>query len=179
MFLLFFQGFVLVVCFVCFWTGGSSEIDQKHCAGHQKQRVHKINKNRSRARFGIDFGVLLGVSLVTNVFFSWKSECEKTDRKTGTPKSETRDYGRGPGLPDSPPLKSKIEQQLNNKQQQFNNSTQTLTIAELLLQFDLLFLCFVWFQIQNDVVFVSCWISKSRAMIWHALGKARRIKQHV
>ena len=124
---------------------------------------------------GSIFGVLLGVSLMTNVFFSWKSECEKTDRKTGTPKSETRDYGRGPGLPDSPPLKSKIEQQLNNKQQQFNNSTQTLTIAELLLQFDLLFLYFVWFQIQNDVVFVSCWISKSRAMIWHALGKARRI----
>ena len=63
-----FQGFVFVVFVVCFLTGGSSKIDEKQCAGHQKQRVQKISNNRYRARFLMDLGFVLEVNLAKNMF---------------------------------------------------------------------------------------------------------------
>jgi len=131
-----------------------------------KQRVLEIEQHRSRARFGMDLGVLWGVSLVTNVFCCRKNECKKTEWKKVPPKSETGGDGQVPGLLDSPPkVKDCLsnKQQLNKKLQQFNNSTKTPTIAESLLQFDCCCVCFLFdFFSSTVVVFVSCSISNSK-----------------
>ena len=117
---------------VCFGTGGNSEIDWKHSAGHRKQSVQKMPQNRSRARFGMDLGVIFGVQLATHVVFCRKNECKKTSWKKVPPKSETTGDGHVPGLPDSPPkVKDCLsnKQQLNKKQQQFNKNTNNCRVV--------------------------------------------------
>ena len=107
-FSLCFQDFVFIEFFMCFWTGRNSEIDQKHRAGQQQLRVLKIKQNRSRARFGMNLGVIFGVQLVTNVVFCWKNECRKTEWQKGTPEKWNYSRRAGPRAPGQPPLKSTI-----------------------------------------------------------------------
>ena len=51
----------------------------KNTAQGSKNNVcRKSKKGRSRARFGMDFGVIFEVQLATNVIFCRKNECKKT-----------------------------------------------------------------------------------------------------
>ena len=95
----------------------------------------------------MDLGVLLEVSFVKNMFFVETVSARKQTEKQGTPKVKPGTMVVAQGSQTAPPkVKDCLNnrQQLNNKQQQFNNSTKTPTIAESLLQFDSCCVCFLF-----------------------------------
>ena len=112
----------LFLCsFLCVFEQVGTVETIKNTAQGSKNSVCRQKQNRSRARFGMDLGVIFGVQLATNVVFCRKNECKKTSRKKVPPKSETSPDGHVPGLPGSPPkVKDCLsnKQQLNKKQQQ-------------------------------------------------------------
>ena len=80
-------------------------------------------------------------SILWKICFLVEKVSARKQTETKYPKKWNWSSWLWPRAPWQPALKSKIEQQLNNKQQQFNNSTKTLTVAESLLQFDSFVLC--------------------------------------
>ena len=97
-------------------------------------------KDWFRIGFGVDFGVTLRAILETDVILCWKNECKKTDRKKGTPKCKRVIVDVTQGSRTAPP---RVKELLSNWTRNNNNSTQTLTTAQLLLQS----IVFVWFLV--------------------------------
>ena len=52
---------------VPFRVGGTSKIDEKHCAGQQKQGVQKMRKTHVRSQIWSGFGIILGAIFDENV----------------------------------------------------------------------------------------------------------------
>ena len=142
-----FKALFLFVCLCVFEQAETVKSIKNTVQAIKNRGCRKSTTNRSGARFGMDLGVILGDSLVTNVCFCWTSECKKTDRKKVPPKVKQGTMVVAQGSQTAlPKVKdcSNHRQQLNNKQQQFNNSTKTPTIAESLLQCDCCCLCFLF-----------------------------------
>ena len=106
-------------------------------------------QNRSRARFGMDLGVIFGVQLVTNVFFCRTNECRKTVWKKYPRKVKRVETGRSQGSWTAPPkVKDCLsnKQQLNKKLQQVikntNNCRVVASVRLLLCMFLVRFLQF-------------------------------------
>ena len=107
----------------------------------------KSNKIGPGPGLGWIWESFLGSSWWQMCFFVEKVSARKQSEKRYPRKVKLPWMGRSQGSWTAPPkVKDCLsnKQQLNNKLQQFNNSTKTPTIAESLLQFDCCCLCFLF-----------------------------------
>ena len=63
--------------FLCVFEQVGTVKTIKNTAQGSKNSLCGKSKNSSRARFGMDLGVIVGVQLATNMVFCRKNECKK------------------------------------------------------------------------------------------------------